>query len=57
MDNTDDSKIDNNTRLQLVQNMNHLYNVAKKDSKNVRVICTAQLANHIHYKDIYLKKV
>lgn len=44
MDNTDDAKVDNNTRLQLVQNMTHLYNVAKKDSKNVRVICTAQLA-------------
>lgn len=44
MDNTDDAKIDSNTRLQLVQNMNHLYNVAKKDAKNVRVICTAQLA-------------
>ena len=44
MDNTDDAKIDSNTRLQLVQNMTHLYNVAKKDSKNVRVICTAQLA-------------
>lgn len=44
MDNTDDAKVDNNTRLQLVQNMNHLYNVAKKESKNVRVICTVQLA-------------
>lgn len=44
MDNTDDAKVDSNTRLQLVQNMNHLYNVSKKEAKSVRVICTAQLA-------------
>lgn len=45
MDNTDDAKIDNNVRLQLVQNMTHLYNVAKKQGgKNVRVVCTVQLA-------------
>lgn len=45
MDNTDDSKIDNNTRLQLVQNMTHLYNAAKKEGgKNVRIICTVQLS-------------
>ena len=45
MDNTDDAKIDNTVRLQLVQNMTHLYNVAKKDGgKNVRVICTVQLS-------------
>lgn len=45
IDNTDDAKIDNNTRLQLVQNMTHLYNVAKPDGgKNVRIICTVQLS-------------
>lgn len=44
MDNTDDAKVDNNTRLQLVQNMTHLYNTAKPDGKNVRIICTVQLS-------------
>lgn len=45
MDNTDDAKVDNNTRLQLVQNMTHLYNVAKQDGgKNIRIICTVQLS-------------
>ena len=45
MDNIDNSKIDSNTRLQLVQNMTHLYNIAKKDGgKNVRIICTVQLS-------------
>lgn len=45
MDNTDNAKIDNTVRLQLVQNMTHLYNIAKKDGgKNVRVICTVQLS-------------
>ena len=51
MDNVDDAKIDNNTRLQLVQNMTHLYNVAKKEGgKNVRVICTVQLTKAVSYK-------
>lgn len=45
MDNTDDAKIDSNARLQLVQNMTHLYNLAKEDGgKNLRIICTVQLS-------------
>lgn len=44
MDNTDDAKIDNTVRIQLIQNMTHLYNLAKEDAYNVRVICTVQLA-------------
>lgn len=51
MDNVDEAKIDNNTRLQLVQNMTHLYNVAKKEGgKNVRIICTVQLTKAVSYK-------
>lgn len=44
MDNTENTKIDNNVRLQLVQNITHLYNIAKEDGKNVRIICTVQLS-------------
>ena len=45
MDNIDNSKVDsNNVRLQLIQNITHLYNIAKEEAKNVRVICTVQLA-------------
>lgn len=52
MDNTDDAKIDNNTRLQLIQNMTNIYNVCKKDVKNLRVICTVQLSKASSYKRI-----
>ena len=43
MDNADGSMINDNTRLQMVQNMTTLYNTVKESCKNVSLICTVQL--------------
>lgn len=52
MDNTDDARIDNNTRLQLIQNMTKIYNLCKPTVKDLRVICTIQLSKASTYKRI-----
>ena len=43
MDNADGSVVNDNTRLQMVQNMTTLYNTVKESCKNVSLICTVQL--------------
>ena len=43
MDNMDGSTVNDNTRLQMVQNMTTLYNTVKESCKNVCLICTVQL--------------
>ena len=52
MDNTDDTKIDNTTRIQLIQNMTKIYNNCKPSVKNLRVICTVQLSKASGYQRI-----
>lgn len=52
MDNTDGSSVNDNTRLQMVQNMTNLYNTVKESCKNVALICTVQLtkaSNKVRY--------
>lgn len=44
LDNADSYQVDNNARLQMVQNMTALYNTIKDSNKNVRLICTVQLS-------------
>jgi replicative DNA helicase len=43
MDNNDGAQVNENTRLQLVQNMTNLYNIVKESNKNLCLICTVQL--------------
>lgn len=43
MDNAEGSVVNDNTRLQMVQNMTLLYNTIKESCKNVSLICTVQL--------------
>ena len=42
-DNGNDAKINNNTRLEMVQNITKLYNIIKDSVKNVCLVCTVQL--------------
>ena len=52
MDNTDDSKIDSTTRIQLIQNMTKIYNVCKPSVKNLTMICTVQLSKASAYQRV-----
>ena len=44
MDNTDDARVDNTTRIQLIQNMTKIYNICKPSVRNLTMICTVQLS-------------
>lgn len=43
LDNADGYEVNDNARLQMVQNITMLYNVVKESCKNVHLICTVQL--------------